>query len=135
MKAVVEYLHEGMVPLKYARDNDAGADVSLWQDVVIKPGRNIIKLGFKLVIPEGFAGYLCLRSSVMGEGITCLMVPFDADYSAEWNLVVYNNTDTDRLVKKGERICQVVVMPIVQLDFIDEFKNRRGANGLGSTGK
>lgn len=134
MKMQIEYLYDDMKPLNYAHDYDAGADVSMFKDVVIEHGKNIIPLGFKLIIPPGFQGNLCLRSSSMGNGCICNNVPFDADFSGEWNLIIYNCED-EFVVKKGERICQVVITPIIQAQFVTELSHRRGSNGVGSTGK
>lgn len=134
MKLKIEYLHEGMSPLYRAHSYDAGADVPMYQDTIIKHGKNIIPLGFKLVIPIGYAGYLCPRSSVMGDGIGYNMVPFDSDFSNEWNMIIYNPGE-EFVIKKNERLCQVVIMPVLVVDFVEDDSPRRGNNGIGSTGK
>lgn len=134
MKLLVEYLHKDMKPLSYAHDYDAGADVSIYEDIVIKHGKNIIPLGFKLIIPPGYAGFLYPRSSVMGSDIRYDSAPIDPDYSGEWNLVVYNSGE-DFLIKKDSRICQVVIHPVLHAEFVESLDNRRSNNGLGSTGK
>ena len=134
MKLQIEYLHKDMDPLYRAHDYDAGADVPMWQDTIIYHGKNIIPLGFKLVIPPGYAGYLCARSSVMGKGIPYNMVPFDTDFSGEWRLIIYNPGDKF-IIHKGERLCQLVIMPVLVPEFVTEPLNRRGSEGLGSTGK
>lgn len=134
MKLKIEYLHENMQPLYRAHTYDAGADVPLYKDVVVRHGKNIIPLGFKLVIPIGYAGYLCPRSSVMGDGIAYNMVPFDTDYSGEWNMILYNPGE-DFVIKKGQRLCQVVIMPVIVADFVTDDEPRRGSEGIGSTGR
>lgn len=134
MKLKIEYLHKDMQPLYRAHTYDAGADVPLYKDVVVKHGKNIIPLGFKLVIPIGYAGYLCPRSSVMGDGIAYNMVPFDADYSGEWNMILYNPGE-EFVIKKGQRLCQVVIMPVLVVDFVSDDEPRRGSEGIGSTGR
>lgn len=134
MKLQIKYLHEGMDPLRRAHDYDAGADVPMWRDTTIEHGKNIIPLGFKLEIPPGYAGFLSMRSSVMGDGAICNFVPFDTDYSGEWNLVLYNSGDPF-VIKKGERLCQLLIMPVLITDFVEYDIPRRGDKGLGSTGK
>lgn len=134
MQLEIEYLHDECLPLYRAHAYDAGADVPLWQDTVIKHGKNIVPLGFKLIIPPGFAGYLCPRSSVMGDGIAYNMVPFDTDYSGEWNMIFFN-PGNEFIIKRGERICQLVIMPVLVTDFVTTKLHRRGSNGVGSTGK
>lgn len=134
MKLEIEYLHEDMKPLYRAHDYDAGADVPLWTDTVVKHGKNVIPLGFKLIIPPGFMGIICARSSVMGNGIAYNIVPFDTDFSGEWNMIFYNPGD-EFTIKKDERLCQVVIVPTLIVDFVTTKINRRGSNGQGSTGK
>jgi len=134
LKIQIEYLHENMSPLTRKHTYDAGADVPMWKDTIIKHGKNIIPLGFKCIIPPGYAGYLSPRSSVMGKGIAYNMVPFDTDYSGEWNLVLYNPGE-DFVINKGERLCQLIIMPVLIADFVTDLGIRRGENGLGSTGK
>lgn len=134
MKLQIEYLHKDMDKLYRAHDYDAGADVPMWKDTYIDHGKNIIPLGFKLQIPPGYAGFLSLRSSVMGDGAICNFVPFDTDYSGEWNLIIYNSGEPFT-IKKGERLCQLMIMPVLIADFCEYEISRRGAHGLGSTGK
>lgn len=132
----IEYLHEGMSPLKRSHCYDAGADVPMYKDITVKKGKNVIPLGFKVTIPPGYAGYLSPRSSVMGDGTTYNMVPIDTDYSGEVNLVCYNPVG-DFVVKKNERLCQLIIMPVLVADFREkkDIPERRGSGGLGSTGK
>lgn len=134
MKLLFEPMNKDVIVPTYAHDFDAGADVYMYKDTIIYKGKNVINLGFKLIIPAGFSGFLSLRSSIMGNGITCNMVPFDAGYEGEWNLIVYNHGD-DFVVRRGERICQIVIMPVIQAEFVKSFDNLRGEGGRGSTGK
>lgn len=134
MKLKIEYLHEGMSPLYRAHTYDAGSDVPMYKDVNIVHGKNVIPLGFKVNIPPGYAGFLCPRSSVMGEGIMYNMVPIDTDYSGEVHMIFYNPND-EYIIHKGDRICQLVILPVLVADFVEDDGPRRGSNGLGSTGK
>lgn len=133
MKLKIEYLHEGMKPITRKHCYDAGADVPIYKTTTVKHGKNMIPLGFKLVIPPGYAGFLCLRSSVMGDGVTCNMVPFDTDFAGEWNLIIYNPGE-DFVLEKDTRFCQIVILPILDCEFVEELPVRRGENGVGSTG-
>lgn len=133
MKLKIEYLHNDM-KLTRSHEYDAGADIPMYKDIVIKHGKNIIPLGFKLVLPIGYAAFLSPRSSVMGDGCVYNMTPIDTDYSGEYNMIIYNIGD-EFLVKKGERIAQLVIMPVLVTDFVEEDLHRRGSNGIGSTGK
>lgn len=115
-----------------------GWDVPMYKDVIIHPGENKIPMGFKLVLPLFTAGFLSLRSSWMSKGIDCQFVPFDADFSGEWNLCVYNTTNEEIVIKEGERICQILILPIISANLVPKGKMsrpNRGSQGLGSTGK
>lgn len=134
MKLKIEYLHKDMEPLVRKHTYDAGADVPMYKDTIIEHGKNIIPLGFKLTLPIGYAGYLSPRSSVMGDGVIYNMTPIDTDYQGEWNMIIYNTEDSFE-IKKGERIAQIVIMPVLITDFVEDDGPRRGSNGIGSTGK
>ena len=138
MKVKFKKLRDDVELPVYSHTNDAGADIMMYEDVVIKPGQNVISLGFECIIPPGCVGFLSLRSSWMGKGLICNFVPFDADYSGEWNLIVYN-VGNEITIHKGERICQMLVFSgIMQCDFTsieDYASNQRHSNGVGSTGK
>ena len=135
MKLKIEYLYDDMKPLKRSHTYDAGADCHLPFDVTLKPGENVIPLGFKLVIPPGYAGFLSLRSSWMNSGLICNYVPFDTGFSGEWDMRVYNTTDNNISIKKGERICQLIIQPILDVDFVSDLGNLRTDGKAGSTGK
>lgn len=137
MKLKFNKLNSDVETPVYAHANDAGADIKMCKDIVIKHGKNMIPLGFTCIIPAGYAAFLSLRSSWMGEGLVSNFVPIDPDYSGEWHLIVYNVGD-DISIKKGEKICQVLVVPIQQCEFIsiEEYDTTcRHSNGIGSTGK
>lgn len=138
MKVIFNKLRDNVELPMYKHTNDAGADIIMYEDVVIKPGQNIIPLGFSCIIPPGCVGFLSLRSSWMGKGLICNFVPFDADYSGEWNLIVYNVGD-EIIIHKGERICQMLVFSgIMQCGFesiVNYTNNQRHENGMGSSGR
>ena len=137
MKLIFERLNDSVELPIYKHTNDVGADIVMFKDTVIKPGKNVIPLGFRCIIPPGCAGFLSLRSSWMGNGLICNFTPFDADYSGEWHLIVYNVGD-EVIIHKGERICQLLVFSgIQQCDFIstvDYVSSKRLENGRGSSG-
>lgn len=117
---------------------DAANDFEMDRDIIIKPGENIIPLNFRAIVPHGMAGFITLRSSWMSKGLMCLFVPVDADYSGIWHFMCYNVTNKDIVVKKGERLVQLMFLDIVDSEFVleeDHDAHMRGDNGLGSTGK
>ena len=117
--------------------NDAGADVRALKDAYIPGcGTKALPLGIGLRVPDGYAAYVMPRSGLASKGFFCQIPPIDSGYTGEIHAIVTNANQTERLVKAGDRIGQLVVMPIAVCDFIrdDEETNERGAGGLGSTG-
>jgi len=119
--------------LSYAHDFDAGADIITQEDIIIKYGKNIITLGFSIELPQGCAGYIFPRSSVMGNNVSFNLAPIDPGYTGSWHLIAFNSGE-DIFVEKKTRICQIVIMPFIQAQFVDHYDNLRTDNGVGSTG-
>lgn len=127
-----------------ATENSAGADLfaHLESDAVIEAGaRQLIATGIAIEIPSGYGGFIFPRSSVSTKhGITlanCVGV-IDADYRGEVKVSLINHSDTAYTVNNGDRIAQLVIMPVEMTDFAekDELSDTvRGAGGFGSTGK
>lgn len=137
MKLIFEPLHNEVIPPIYMHTNDIGADIVAYADIDINPGKNVIPLGFKCILPTGLAGFVTLRSSWMANGIICNTVPIDPQYAGEWRLLVYNATNQTIHIPKGDRISQVYFVHTEQCDFISESeysKSLRGNLGVGSTG-
>lgn len=116
--------------------NDAGADVYAPKTYrVAACSVQKIPLGFGLELPDGVAGYVFPRSSLSAHGIVCELPPIDSGYRGEIHAIVTNNTDTPYLIKKGDRIGQLVLMPVLTPSFVLEKSPERGAGAFGSTGK
>ena len=116
-----------------AHDNDAGADVYVNNDYTLESGETIkIPLGFGLELPDGYAAFVFPRSSMAARGLTCELPPIDSGYRGESHP---NNSDHDQTINAGERIGQVVVVPVVVADFVTERGESRGVGAFGSTGK
>lgn len=136
MKVVFEPLKAGVkVPVR-SHLNDAAADAFMPEDTLIKHGMNMIPMGFKCVLPPGCCALFTPRSSFMDRLVNSA-VPVDSQYSGEWHLCI-NNMGEDFVAKKGERIAQIMVIPVIDVEFVDQAyydKYSRGNGGLGSTGK
>ena len=123
-------------PPKRAHANDAGADVYSTKDIVLWPGTTTkIPLGFGVVLPDGYAGYIFPRSGLSAKGIVCELPPIDSGYRGEVHAIVSNVSNDAYEVQKGERIGQLVITPIVIADFITEDIVERGTGAFASTGK
>ena len=119
-----------------AHDNDAGADVFAPADEAMSPGDILkIPLGFGLKIPDGFAGYIFPRSGLSTKGIVCELPPIDSGYTGEVHAVVSNVGNCKYQIKAGDKIGQLVIIPVLIPEFTFETLGKRGADAFGSTGR
>jgi dUTP pyrophosphatase len=109
--------------------------------VILRPGsRAMVPTGLSIAVPAGFEVQVRPRSGLAAKaGITCLNSPgtVDSDYRGELKVILINLGAEDVIIRRGERIAQMVVAPVVQaqwqlVDSLDE--TARGAGGFGSTG-
>jgi dUTP pyrophosphatase len=98
-------------------------------------------LGFATAIPEGYYFKVVPRSGLgLWEGLSIVNSPgtIDTGYRNEWMAIVVNLSNTDITLRRGERICQIILGKIHQYEFVetdDLPKSERGLGGFGSTGK
>ena len=127
----------------YARDDDAGADLRSTIDVTLTPGaRALVPTGIAAAIPTGHAGFLHPRSGLAARlGLSIINTPgtIDAGYRGEIKVPLVNHDrDETIVVRRGDRIAQLVVQPVTRVvfDVVDELPDStRGAGGFGSTGR
>lgn len=118
-----------------AHENDAGADVYVKDFTMLYPHKTKkIPLGFGLELPDGYAAYIFPRSGLSSKGIVCELPPIDSGYRGEIHAIVSNLTDEIYTVREGDRIGQLVVMPVVIADFITHDIKERGTGAFASTG-
>jgi dUTP pyrophosphatase len=108
---------------------------------VLRPGaRHAVPTGLAFALPPGFEGQVRPRSGLaLKAGVTCLNTPgtIDADYRGEVKVILINLGEEDFVIRRGDRIAQLVIAPVIQagwreVDSLDE--TARGAGGFGSTG-
>ena len=142
MPRTVDVLLTGSTVPAYAHPGDAGADLRAAEAVELAPGeRATVGTGTAIALPEGFAAFVMPRSGLAARhGITIVNAPgtVDAGYRGEIR-VTLQNTDARATfrVEVGDRIAQLVVMPVVQARFVPvEWLpgSHRGERGFGSTG-
>ena len=109
---------------------------------ILKPLERIgCPLGFATAIPEGYYFKVVPRSGLaLWEGISIVNTPgtIDAGYRNEWMAIVVNLSNNEVTLKKGDRICQIILAKMQDYEFIefDELPDSdRGLDGFGSTGK
>ena len=116
--------------------NDAGADVYSLEDYVLEPHTTAkLPLGFGMELPDGFQCNVYPRSGLSSKGIISQIPPIDSGYTGEVHAIITNTTDKQYIIKKYDKIAQLVVTPILLVDFVESLGEERGANGFGSTDK
>lgn len=126
----------------YAHPGDAGADLVASEALVLEPGeRATVGTGVSIALPDGFVAFVVPRSGLAAKhGITIVNSPgtVDAGYRGEIRVTLLN-TDTRVAypVAVGDRIAQLIVMPVSRATFIPVSTlpgSHRGDAGFGSTG-
>ncbi|WP_250227486.1 dUTP diphosphatase [Anaeropeptidivorans aminofermentans] len=127
----------------YMTRGAAGMDLyaNVTEDTLIKPGDiKLVPTGIKISIPEGYEAQIRPRSGLaLKYGISMVNAPgtIDSDYRGEINVILINFGKEDFIVKRGERIAQMVINKVevvnfTETDALDE--TERGAGGFGHTG-
>ena len=130
---------------KYETSGSAGFDirVNTTENVKIpKHGKTeLLPTGLFMEIEPGYEGEIRPRSGLACKhGITLANAPatIDSDYRGEVKICLVNQFDEDYILKPGERICQMLIKPVIQAELVevDDLSNTdRGVGGFGSTGK
>ena len=132
---------QGLNLPSYATPGSAGVDLPLAEDMRLGPGqRGLAPTGFALAIPEGFEGQVRPRSGLaIKQGLTVINAPgtIDADYRGEVKVPLINLGQETLDLQRGMRIAQLIIAPVVQVQFdeVEDLDNStRGTDGFGSTG-
>lgn len=127
-----------------AHPADAGLDLYAVDDAVIAPaGHAAIPTGIAVAIPSGYAGLVVPRSGLARKhGVTVTNAPglIDAGYRGELQVLLSNLGDTAFQVRAGERVAQLVIVPVTtgsvaEVDALPPADDERGSGGFGSTGR
>lgn len=128
----------------YGTEASAGADLyACMQDKVeVGPGQSVmIPTGIAMEIPKGYAGLVFARSSMgakRGLAPANKVGVIDSDYRGEIRVVLHNHSGEPQSVEPGERVAQLLIVPVFTPGFQEAEKlsdTSRGAGGFGSTGK
>lgn len=137
---------EGMALPAYQSADAAGLDllaaVPAETPLILLPGKYaMVPTGLTIALPSGFEAQVRPRSGLAAKhGVTVLNSPgtVDADYRGEINVILINHGDAPFPIKRGERIAQMVIAPIVQAQLVEAdtlSTTDRGSGGFGSTGR
>ena len=136
--------HGADLPLPaYGSVEAAGCDLlaAITETKILAPGDSaIIPTGLKFALPPGYEAQVRPRSGLAAKfGVTVLNTPgtVDSDYRGEVGVILINHGRSDFAVERGMRLAQMVIAPVVTLnwretDDLDE--TQRGGGGFGSTG-
>jgi len=139
---VKKLIKSAKLPLR-ATWGSAGADLfaNTESDIELKPSeRTLISTGLALEIPEGCGGFVFPRSSLAskhGVSLSNCVGVIDSDYRGELKIPVINHGNQSFIIKNGDRIAQLVILPVLSPDFIPDdglSETGRGEGGFGSTG-
>lgn len=132
-------LDDGAYMPEYAHDVDAGADLRTPINVTVPAhGSAVIDLGVHIQIPNGYVGMiksksgLNVKASLVSEGVV------DCGFTGAIKAKLYNHSDNDYTFEKGDKVTQIVIMPIPKVEFnlVNKFEEtERGSGGFGSTGR
>ena len=133
------------IPLPaYATEDAAGMDICAAVDgeFVLKPGStSLVPTGFAIALPEGYEAQIRPRSGLAIRYQIVIMnspVTIDPDYRGEVKILLTNFGTSDFVVRRGERIAQMVIAPFVRAEWnetgaLDD--TERGSGGFGHTGR
>ena len=132
---------EGLPLPAYETSGAAGMDLRATEDAVLKSGaRFLMPTGFAIALPANFEAQVRPRSGLaVKHGVTVLNAPgtIDCDYRGEIKVPLINHGDSDFVIKRGDRIAQMVIAAVAHVKF-DEVTTLdgtvRGAGGFGSSG-
>ena len=128
---------------RYMTEHAAGMDVcaAVSQDTIVHAGeRRLVPTGIAVAIPPGYEAQIRPRSGLaLQYGITLLNTPgtIDADYRGEIGLIVINHGDQPFLVKRGDRLAQMIIGKVSRAQFeqVDTLETTsRNGGGFGHTG-
>ena len=144
---IVRLPHGAGLPLPaYETAQAAGMDLRAAvpddEPLTLRPGSRFpVPTGLAFALPPGFEGQVRPRSGLaFKHGVTCLNTPgtVDADYRGEVKVILINLGEEDFVIRRGERIAQLVIAPVVQAVWaeVESLEDTaRGAGGFGSTGR
>ena len=139
MEIKVKKLKSDAIIPNYALEGDVGLDMYSLEECDIQPGqRHVFELGFAMEFPTGFGAFVMDKGGMAFKGLHTMGGVYDAGYRGEYNVQLINLDSKPYKVSKGDKIAQLVILPvsIAKLVEVDELSDsQRGQGKFGSTGK
>lgn len=135
---ILKITPESLLPTR-AHPDDAGLDLYSVEETYLPPQcGKAIKTGIAIALPKNHVGLITDRSSLAKKGLKCAGGVIDAGYRGEIQVVLWNLSREEILLKAGERIAQLLILKIetpTPLEVQSLNETARGAKGFGSSGK
>lgn len=132
-------LEPGAYMPERAHAKDAGLDIRAMKDGIVRAGQSaVFHTGVHIELPEGTAGILLPKSGLMCKHDILTFGVVDESYRGEIMVHMFNLGGDDYMVRRGDKISQILVMDIRYegIEIVDKLSDsERGENGFGSTGK
>ena len=145
VKALSPKIGDSIPAPRFATVGSAAMDLCACIDAdvtIAAGGRTIIPTGIAIALPSAeYVALICARSGLASKfGITMAngVGVIDSDYRGELKVALHNSSDVDYTIHDGDRIAQLMVLPVVQpaLQLVEELdETARGEGGFGSTGR
>ena len=144
VKVLVKKLNPNVKLPSYKTIGSSGMDLmaSIKEKIVIQPNKSaLIPTGLSIAIPDDCEIQIRPRSGLAAKSnIGILNTPgtIDSDYRGELKIILFNHGNEDFIVNDTDRIAQMILMPVLKIEFeeVEELpKTIRGLGGFGSTGK
>lgn len=125
---------------EYETTGSSGFDIRADKDYCIQTnGTALVKTGFSVAVPEGYELQIRSRSGLaLKKSVFVLngVGTVDSDYRSEIGVILHNSGENEFIIKKGDRIAQGVIVPIIKSKFqvVDELETTERNGGFGSTG-
>lgn len=129
---------------RYLTKDSSGLDLmaAIKKPLVLKPGQiSLIPTGFAIGLPSGLEAQIRPRSGLAAKfGVTVLNTPgtIDADYRGQIKVILINLGPKNFLIRPKDRIAQMVILPVVQVELVETrrlARTARGPGGFGHTGR
>ena len=129
---------DAKMPTK-AHGTDAGFDLYTPYEFTVKAGGSaVVFTGTHMIIPPGFCGLVVSKSGLLTKHNLTTTGLVDSNYVGEITIKVQNHGSTDYHFHKGEKVSQIMILPVPEVKLNRVFtlpKTERGSNGFGSSGR